>query len=45
MGAWQSGGISHETFLWNMKRGEILPPDTSIEDEKSLIDVDPMLNV
>ena len=39
MGAWQSGGISHETFLYNMKRGEILDPETSIEDEKDRIDV------
>jgi hypothetical protein len=38
MGAWQSGAISHDTFLFNMKRGEILPPDTSVEDEKELID-------
>lgn len=39
MGAWQSGAISHETFLYNMKRGEILEPDVSIEDEKDRIDV------
>ena len=39
MGAWQSGAISQDTFLWNMKRGEILPPDVSIEDEKGLIDL------
>jgi hypothetical protein len=45
MGAWQSGAISHDTFLFNMKKGEILPPDTTIEDEKSRIDADPMLNV
>jgi hypothetical protein len=39
MGAWQSGAISHETFLFNMKRGEILEPDVSIEDEKDRIEV------
>ena len=39
MGAWQSGAISHDTFLYNMKKGEILPEETSIEDEKSLIDL------
>ena len=39
MGAWQSGAISHDTFLFNMKRGEILEPDVSIEDEKSRIEV------
>mgnify|MGYP003647179137 FL=1 len=37
--AWQSGAISHETFLYNMKKGEILPDDTTIEDEKDLIDL------
>jgi len=40
MGAWQSGGISHDTFLFNMKKGEILAPDTTIEDEKGRIDLD-----
>ncbi len=39
MSAWQSGAISHETFLWNMKRGEILDPDTSIEEERDRISV------
>jgi len=40
MGAWQSGAISHDTFLHNMKRGEILPKGISVEDEKQLIDLD-----
>ncbi len=39
MAAWQSGAISHETFLFNMKRGEILPPEISVEDEKDMIGV------
>jgi len=39
MGAWQSGAISHETFLFNMRRGEILDPNTSIEDERDRINV------
>jgi hypothetical protein len=39
MGAWQSGAISHETFLYNMKRGEILEPGVNIEDEKDRIDM------
>lgn len=42
MGAWQSGGISHDTFLWNLKRGELLPEDRSIDDEKSLIETQGM---
>jgi len=39
MGAWQTGAISHDTFLYNMKKGEILPDETTIEDEKDLIDL------
>ncbi len=39
MQSWQSGGISQDTFLWNMQQGEILPPDPTIEDEKDLLDV------
>jgi hypothetical protein len=39
MSAWQSGAISHETFLWNMKKGEILDPEISIEDERDRISV------
>ena len=34
---WQGGGISLDTFLHNMQKGEILPKDTDIEDEKELI--------
>lgn len=40
MKAWQSGGISQDTFLHNLKEGEILPDDISIEDEKDRIEVD-----
>lgn len=39
MSAWQSGAISHETFLYNMKRGEIVPEGVSIEEERDRIDV------
>ena len=39
MQAWQSGGISHDTFLYNMKRGEIVPEGVSVEDERSLIEL------
>ena len=39
MGLWQSGAISHESLLWNMKRGEVIPPDVSIEEERDRIDV------
>ena len=45
MGAWQSGGISHETFLHNMKKGEVIPNDVSVEDEKGRIDLQNPMNL
>lgn len=39
MQAWQSGAISHETFLWNMKRGEVLQAGIEIEEERDRIDM------
>ena len=38
MQTWQGGGISQETFLDNLKRGEILPQDRTLEEEKALLD-------
>lgn len=35
--AFQAGGMSLDTFLWNLKQGEWLAPETSIEDEKAKI--------
>jgi len=32
--ALQSGAISLDTFLWNLQQGEILAPDTTVEEEK-----------
>ncbi len=40
LGALQAGKISHETFLWNLKEGELLPPGVSIEDEKEKIEAE-----
>lgn len=40
MKTWQAGGISQDTFLWNLKQGEILPDDITVEDEKDKIDLD-----
>jgi hypothetical protein len=40
MKARQSGELSQDSFLWNLKEGEILPDDTSIEEEKDRIEVD-----
>ena len=45
MGAWQSGGISHETFLHNMKKGEVIPDDVSVEDERERIDIQNPMNL
>lgn len=35
--SWQAGGISFDTMLYNLKQGEIIPMERSIEDEKALI--------
>jgi hypothetical protein len=37
MTLWQNGAISYETMLYQLKQGEIIPPDRTIEDEKSMI--------
>lgn len=34
----QAGEITRETFLWNMQRGEVLPPDVTITDEIDKLD-------
>lgn len=38
LAALQAGKISQDTFLYNLKMGEILPPDVEIDDEKVKID-------
>jgi hypothetical protein len=38
--ALQGGHISQDTFLHNLKIGEIIPEDVSIEDEKNKIEVE-----
>jgi len=35
---YQAGGISWETFVYNLKRGEVLPPGVEAEDEMKLIE-------
>ncbi len=40
MKAWQSNAISQDTFLWNLRQGEIIPANTGIEDEKDKIDME-----
>ena len=34
----QSQEISRSSFVWNLKRGELLPPDREIDDEIALIE-------
>jgi len=40
MEAHQASQISQDTFLHNLKEGEILPQDRTIEEEKALIDAE-----
>lgn len=37
MKLWQAGGVSHDTLLFNLKRGELLPPGRTEEEERQLI--------
>lgn len=36
--AWQSGAMSHDSLLWNMKKGELVDPNRSLEEEQTLIE-------
>ncbi len=38
MQAYQGGGISQDTFVYQMVQGEITPPDITLEEEKELIE-------
>ncbi|GIT86171.1 DUF4055 domain-containing protein [Roseobacter sp. OBYS 0001] len=38
--AWQSGAISHDTFLMNLKKGELMDVARSLDDEKDMIEED-----
>lgn len=35
-----AGLISSDTYLWNLKRAELLPPDTELEDEKAALEAE-----
>lgn len=41
--AYQQGVISLDTLLYNMKKGELLPPDTTIEEEKEKLPTERVL--
>lgn len=38
--AWQSGAISHDTLLMNLKKGELMDVNRALDDEKDLIKED-----
>ncbi len=38
VGLWQAGAISKQTLFWNLEQGELLPPETTYEDEQGLIE-------
>lgn len=38
--AWQKAAISKETLVFNIKRGELLPPGVSVDEEISKIDAE-----
>jgi hypothetical protein len=37
---WQAGGLSKETFLWNLKRGQLMPEDRTVEDELAKLETE-----
>jgi hypothetical protein len=39
--AWIQGGISFDTLFWNLKKGELIPPDRTMEQERELIEAEP----
>jgi Domain of unknown function (DUF4055) len=41
--AWQQGAISFDTLFWNLKGGEIVATDATVEDERAAIDSAPPL--
>lgn len=38
--AYQMGGISMDTLLYNLKQGEVIPDDVSIDEERDKIELD-----
>lgn len=41
--SWVKGALPRKAMLWNMKWGEWLPPDMSVEDAEKLLDKEPKL--
>jgi hypothetical protein len=40
---WQLGGMSKRTYVWNLEEGHRLPPDTTLEQEIALIEMEQAL--
>lgn len=40
VGLWQAGAISKRTLFHNLESGEIIPPETTFEDEEALIELE-----
>ena len=43
--AWQSGAISRDTLLHNLRAGEVLPPARTNEEELKLLAAAPVMSV
>lgn len=41
----QAGKMSIDTFLWNLKKGELIPPDKTVEDERQEIEEEDEANL
>lgn len=41
MGAWQAGGISYQTFFNNLKQGELIKDEVTVEEEQARINENP----
>lgn len=37
--AWQSGSISYSTLFWNLKQGELIPAERTMEEEQAELEV------
>jgi hypothetical protein len=40
VGAWIQRGISFDTLFWNLKQGDLIPPDRTKEQERALIEAE-----
>lgn len=43
--AYLAGAISFETYFWNLQQGEVIKPESTVEDERELIEIGQTNNV